>query len=177
MTESVSLTSLEMIYIDLTIPNLTITLKYNLPILIHHWTVFKQFIYHLCHFEVPFSVARAAIFGDAVIAPLGAPCVDVVTTAKRDLKAGEILDGLGHYMTYGLCENSDTVHSNRLLPIGLAEGCRLRHNVARDQVLVYDDVELPAGRLSDKLRQEQNARFFGATRSAYHGVSLANAAA
>ena len=61
MTESVSLTSLEMIYIDLTIPNLTITLKYNLSILIHHWTVFKQFIYHLCHIDKTVNVFRSGV--------------------------------------------------------------------------------------------------------------------
>ncbi|MBE7158789.1 MAG: NAD(P)-dependent oxidoreductase, partial [Rhodospirillales bacterium] len=76
--------------------------------------------YHLCHFEVPTTVARAAIFRDAAIAPGGAPCVDVIATAKRDLRAGEMLDGLGHYMTYGLCENAGIVHAQRLLPIGLA---------------------------------------------------------
>src|SRR5207245_3080692 len=58
--------------------------------------------YHLCHFEVPFTIARAAIFGDAAITPLGAPHVDVVAAAKKDLKAGEGLDGLGQYTTYGL---------------------------------------------------------------------------
>jgi predicted homoserine dehydrogenase-like protein len=117
--------------------------------------------YHLCHFEVPFTVARAAIFGDAAITPRGAPCVDVVAAAKRDLRAGEVLDGLGHYMTYGLCENAEIVHAERLLPIGLAEGCRLRRNVSRDQVLDYEDVELPPGRLCDTLRLEQDTLFFG----------------
>ncbi|UGA45897.1 NAD(P)-dependent oxidoreductase [Bradyrhizobium quebecense] len=117
--------------------------------------------YHLCHFEVPFTVARAAIFRDAAITPLGAPHVDVVAAAKRDLRAGEIIDGLGHYMTYGLCENAQVAHAERLLPIGLAEGCRLRRNVARDQVLGYDDVEIPAGRMCDALRQEQDTLFFG----------------
>ncbi|PDT76886.1 Gfo/Idh/MocA family oxidoreductase [Bradyrhizobium sp. C9] len=117
--------------------------------------------YHLCHFEVPFTVARAAIFRDAAITPLGAPYVDVVAAAKRDLRAGEIIDGLGHYMTYGLCENAQVAHAEHLLPIGLAEGCRLRRNVARDQVLGYDDVEIPAGRMCDALRQEQDTLFFG----------------
>ena len=117
--------------------------------------------YHLCHFEVPFTVARAAIFKDAAIAPLGAPRVDVVAAAKRDLAAGEILDGLGCYMTYGLCENAEVAHAQRLFPIGLAEGCRLRRDIARDQVLSYDDVVLPAGRLCDKLRLVQDATFFG----------------
>ncbi len=117
--------------------------------------------YHLCHFEVPSTVARAVIFKDAAIAPLGAPCVDVVATAKIDLKAGQTLDGIGYYMTYGLCENADVVQAERLLPMGLAEGCRLKRDIPKDQVLTFDDVEVPAGRLCDKLRAEQDAHFFG----------------
>jgi predicted homoserine dehydrogenase-like protein len=115
--------------------------------------------YHLCHFEVPISVARAVLFQDYVLSPLGGPLVDVVTTAKIDLKAGETLDGIGYYMTYGQCENSNIVHSENLLPMGLAEGCRLKRDVNKDQVLTYDDVELPEGRLCDKLRAEQNTYF------------------
>jgi predicted homoserine dehydrogenase-like protein len=117
--------------------------------------------YHLCHFEVPNTVARAAIFRDAAIAPLAGPCVDVVAAAKRDLRSGEIIDGLGYYMTYGLCENAGTVHADRLLPIGLAEGCRLKRDVLRDRVLSYDDIEVPPGRLCDALRLEQDTHFFG----------------
>jgi predicted homoserine dehydrogenase-like protein len=117
--------------------------------------------YHLCHFEVPTTVARAAIFQDAAIAPLGRPRVDVIAVAKRDLQAGEIIDGLGHYMTYGVCENAETVHAERLLPIGLAEGCRLNRAVARDEVLSYDDVKIPPGRLCDALRREQDVHFLG----------------
>jgi len=115
--------------------------------------------YHLCHFEVPLSVARAVLFQDAVMAPLAGPLVDVVTTAKIDLKAGETLDGIGFYMTYGQCENSEVVQAQNLLPMGLAEECRLKRDIAKDQVLTYDDVELPEGRLCDKLRAEQNAYF------------------
>lgn len=115
--------------------------------------------YHLCHFEVPLSVARAVLFQDYVLSPLGAPIVDVVTTAKIDLKAGETLDGIGYYMTYGQCENSHVVQEQNLLPMGLAEGCRLKRDIPKDQVLTYDDVELPEGRLCDKLRSEQNAYF------------------
>ncbi|WP_373498636.1 NAD(P)H-dependent oxidoreductase [Desulfococcus sp.] len=116
--------------------------------------------YHLCHFEVPLTVARAAIFHDAAISPMGRPCVDVVAAAKIDLKKGQTLDGLGHYMTYGLCENSDTVIRENLLPIGLAEGCTVKRDLSRDQVLTCDDVEFPAGRLCDQLRREQDGLFF-----------------
>jgi len=115
--------------------------------------------YHLCHFEVPLSVARAVLFQDTVMAPIKGSRVDVVTTAKIDLKAGEILDGIGYYMTYGQCENSNVTQAQNLLPMGLAEGCRLKRDIPKDQVLTYDDVELPEGRLCDKLRVEQNAYF------------------
>lgn len=115
--------------------------------------------YHLCHFEVPLSVARVALFGDAVLAPLGGPVVEVVTTAKTDLKAGTTLDGIGWYMTYGEAENADVVRAERLLPMGIAEGCVLRHDVPKDKTLTYDDVILPEGRLVDRLRAEQEAHF------------------
>lgn len=118
--------------------------------------------YHLCHFEVPLSVARAVLFGDPVLQPLGAPVVDVVATAKRDLAAGETIDGLGGYLTYGQCENADVTAAERLLPMGLAEGGRLRRAVPRDAVLTYDDVELPGGRLAVRLRAEQDRTFASA---------------
>ena len=116
--------------------------------------------YHLCHFEVPNTVARAVLFQDATLAPLDAPRVEVVATAKRDLEAGEVIDGLGGFMSYGLAENADTARTENLLPMGLAEGCRLRRALSQDSVLRFDDVDLPEGRLSDWLWREQMQRFF-----------------
>jgi predicted homoserine dehydrogenase-like protein len=55
------------------------------------------------------------LFNDAVITPELGPEVDVVATAKKDLQKGDIIDGLGHYMTYGQCENADIVHRDKLL--------------------------------------------------------------
>lgn len=116
--------------------------------------------YHLCHFEVPNTVARAVLFGDAAVTPRGAPRVSVVAAAKRDLAAGERIDGMGVYMTYGLCENFPAAREQALLPIGLAEGCLLRRDVPRDRVLTFADVELPEGRLVDRLWREQERYFF-----------------
>jgi predicted homoserine dehydrogenase-like protein len=118
--------------------------------------------YHLCHFEVPNTVARAVLFGDAALAPAGGPQVDVVATAKVDLEVGQELDGPGGYLTYGLAENHETVAAERLLPMGLAEGCRVTREVAKDAVLTNDDVEVPDGRLVDELRAEQDAAFAAA---------------
>jgi len=120
--------------------------------------------YHLCHFEVPMTVARAVLFQDAALTPLGAPCVEVVAAAKTDLRAGSLIDGIGHYMTYGLCENADKSEKENLLPIGIAEGCTLKSDIQKDQVLTYDDVILPEGRLVDRLRQEQ-AEYFKSVKS------------
>jgi predicted homoserine dehydrogenase-like protein len=115
--------------------------------------------YHLCHFEVPRTAARAALFEDATIAPVAGPRVDVVATAKTDLEVGDEIDAIGGYRTYGVAENSDIVARQRLLPIGLAEGCVLRKAMSKDQVVTYDDVDLPVGRLSDSLRREQAQHF------------------
>jgi len=113
--------------------------------------------YHLCHLEAPTTIARAALFGDRTCSPDAGHVVDVVATAKTDLGAGAVLDGIGWYMTYGQCENADTSIAEGLLPMGLAEGCRLKRDVPKDRVLTYDDVELPPDRLADRLRAEQVA--------------------
>ncbi|WP_432708684.1 NAD(P)H-dependent oxidoreductase [Pedobacter sp.] len=115
--------------------------------------------YHLCHLEVPSTIARAVLFNDATLTPIGKPYVEVVATAKIDLKAGDVIDGIGHYMTYGLCENADVSLSENLLPLGVAKNCIVKRNVPKDQVLTYDDVILPEGRLLDQLRIQQ-AEYF-----------------
>ncbi len=115
--------------------------------------------YHLSPIEAPMSVARAVIFKDAALAPLGAPVCDVVTLAKRDIKKGEILDGIGGFLTYGEIENSDVCLKDNLLPIGLADNCIALRDILMDTPITYDMVELPKNRLSDKLRKEQNDYF------------------
>jgi predicted homoserine dehydrogenase-like protein len=117
--------------------------------------------YHLVHFETPNSIARVVLFGDELAPPLGGPVVEVCAVAKRDLAAGEVLDEYGMYMTYGEAVNSDEMSAKRYLPEGLVEGCRLKRAIPKDQVLNYDDVELPKGRLADKLRAEQYRHFRG----------------
>ncbi|MGB6691518.1 MAG: Gfo/Idh/MocA family oxidoreductase [Terracidiphilus sp.] len=119
--------------------------------------------YHLVHFEVPSAIARVALFGDSLAKPIGGPVVEVCAVAKRDLKAGEVLDDYGMYMTYGEAVNADEMCKNRYLPEGLVEGCLLTRDVAKDAVVTYDDVELPPGRLADRLRAEQYRVFRGET--------------
>ena len=119
--------------------------------------------YHLVHFECPIAIARVVLFRDSVAPPLGGPVVEVCAVAKRALSAGEILDDYGMYMTYGEAVNADEMCAKRYLPEGLVEGCRLKRDVHKDDVITYDDVVLPPGRLADKLRAEQYRHFRGET--------------
>lgn len=115
--------------------------------------------YHLPHVQIVDTVARAGLFADATVAPIGAPVCDVLTIAKKDLAAGETLDGIGGFQCYGTIDNANVVRRDGLLPMGLSEGCRLKRDVPKDQPIRNDDVVFPTGRLCDKLRQEQDAHF------------------
>jgi predicted homoserine dehydrogenase-like protein len=115
--------------------------------------------FHLTHLETPLSVARAVLFSDATITPRGAPVADVLTTAKQDLAVGDVLDGIGGFTCYGVIDNAATTTAEGLLPMGLADGCRMVRDVPVDQPITYADVELPHGRLADKLRAEQHEHF------------------
>ena len=64
-------------------------------------------------------------------------------------------------MTYGEAAAVYEMSDGRYLPEGLVKGCILRRDVAQDEVITYDDVELPSGRLADRLRAEQYERFRG----------------
>jgi predicted homoserine dehydrogenase-like protein len=116
--------------------------------------------FHLPHIQIVSTIGRAVVLKDATVAPLGGPVCEVVTVAKRDLKAGERLDGVGGFCTYGLIDNTETVRGLQLLQIGLSEGCVLRNSVAKDTALTFDDVEEPTrDPLVKQLWQEQNAQW------------------
>jgi predicted homoserine dehydrogenase-like protein len=111
--------------------------------------------YHLLFFDIASSICRLIDFDDGVLVPLNGSVVDVITVAKTDLHPGDLLDGIGGFKSYGLCENHDQAITENLLPMGLSEGCVIKNRVLKDQVLTYDDVILPPNRLCDKLRAEQ----------------------
>jgi predicted homoserine dehydrogenase-like protein len=115
--------------------------------------------YHLPHVQIASTIARAALFQDATVTPVGAPVCEVATVAKRDLKAGEMLDGVGGFMTYGVIENADTFAAEGLLAMGVSGGSRLLRDVPMDTPIASADVALPDGRLCDRLRAEQAVRF------------------
>ena len=119
--------------------------------------------FHLPHIQIASTIGRAVIHRDATVAPMAGPVCEVVTVAKRDLKAGEPIDGIGGFCVYGLIDNSAAARAMGALPIALSQGCVMRHDVRKDQVLSFADVEAPAGRLTEALWKEQTARWPNAT--------------
>lgn len=117
--------------------------------------------YHLPHLEAPLTVARAVLFRDAAIAPMGAPVADVLTAAKCDLKAGTVIDGIGGFHCYGLIDEIQVARAGNYIPMSLIQGCKLRRDIQKDEIISYADVIVPTGRMCDRLREEQDRRFFG----------------
>jgi len=116
--------------------------------------------FHLPHLEIPITVARAVLFNDATVSPQGKPYTDVLTIAKKDLKAGETLDGIGGFTCFSLIENAALSYTSNLLPMGVSEGCVLKRDILKNTPLTYNDIQLPEGRTCDNLREQQKKVFF-----------------
>lgn len=115
----------------------------------------------LVHFEMPLTIADVVLDHLPLRAPTAPPVADVVAVAKRDLAAGEALDGIGGFSCYGLI---DTVHgASGLLPMALAEHARLRAPVARDHPVPLGAVELDDEATIVALRRRQDLLLGSAT--------------
>lgn len=113
--------------------------------------------FHLPHLQIASTIGRAVIHRDATVAPIAGPVCEVVSVAKRNLKAGERLDGIGGFCAYGLIDNASSAREMGALPIGLSEGCVLRRDISKDDVICVDDVDaIPEG-IAGTLWREQNA--------------------
>lgn len=106
--------------------------------------------YHLCHIEAMRSIAEACLDGVSLLKPDFGFQANVYAYAKRDLREGERLDGIGGYMCYGLIENARESELNHGLPICLADGALLQRRVSKDEKILLEDVEI--SRSSDAWR-------------------------
>ena len=88
--------------------------------------------YHLCDMETPLSAVLAQVYGEPTLIPLGQPVAEVFTVAKRDLKAGEVLDGFGGYTMYGEIDRASVVREQRLLPAGWPRAASFWSTCRRD---------------------------------------------
>jgi predicted homoserine dehydrogenase-like protein len=114
--------------------------------------------FHLIGLELSISVLSAALRGE----PTGSSTEwrgDAVSVAKRDLRAGEILDGEGGYTVYGRLAPAGVSHAGSMLPIGLAHGVRLTRDVRAGEVVAEHDVVLDPQGLAVRIRREMQADF------------------
>lgn len=116
--------------------------------------------YHLIGLELSVSVLRAGLRGEATGSPQGF-IGDVIAIAKRDLKAGEMLDGEGGYCVYGALRPANDALRRGLLPIGLAHRVKLKQAVAAGQPVHWLDVEIDEADPTVRFRREMEQRFGG----------------
>lgn len=116
--------------------------------------------YHLTSLETPISIARAYFDRIPTIAPLDKrPSSEVITVAKRDLKAGEKLDSIGGYTVYGSLETYEKAKAEKLVPVGLInENTKVIKDVKMGDTISYDDLLLDNSYIC-KLRREQDKMF------------------
>ncbi len=114
--------------------------------------------FHLIGLELTVSVLGAGLRGEATGAPTGFRA-DVVAVAKRDLAAGETLDGEGGFTVYGALRPAERALAEGGLPIGLAHGVRLTRAVPAGQPVRWQDAAIDASDETVRLRREMEAQF------------------
>jgi len=98
--------------------------------------------YHLASLETPLSAVRAVLYNEATIAPKGDIVTEVTTIAKKDLSAGEEIDGIGGFAVYGSVDKAEDARDKNLLPLGISDGAKLKKDVKKGEKLTLDMVEL-----------------------------------
>lgn len=113
--------------------------------------------YHLTSLETPITIAKTVIYNEGTISPkYDHPVSEVVTRAKRDLKAGQTLDGIGEFTVLGSIETYDTAKSQNLIPIGLInKNARVKIDIKKGDFMTYDMVDIDKTTEIYKLRMEQ----------------------
>jgi predicted homoserine dehydrogenase-like protein len=113
---------------------------------------------HMIGLELGISVASAALRHEPTGAPTGFRS-DVVATAKRDLKAGEMLDGEGGFCVWGKQTPADVSLAHELLPLGLAHNVKLKRDIAEGGALKWADVAYDPNDAAVKVRREMESAF------------------
>ncbi len=114
--------------------------------------------YHMIGLELGVSIAAAVLRGEATGSPTGFRG-DVVTTAKKDLRAGETLDGEGGYTVFGKLAPAAVSLDHNALPLGLAHGAKLIRDVPKDRMVSWDDVDADESLLAVRVRRELEDEF------------------
>lgn len=113
--------------------------------------------YHLWFIEAPLSIARAHLYRQPTLVPRDEPVAEVLTLAKRDLKAGERLDEYGGYTFRGLIDRAEVAGQQHALPVGLAPGAKVVRPLSAGDVITWEDVDVDETSAVVHLRRQQDA--------------------
>jgi predicted homoserine dehydrogenase-like protein len=118
--------------------------------------------YHFIGLEIGVSIGSVALDRRPTGAPFAGHRGEVVCATRTPLRAGTAIDGEGGYAVYGLSVSAETARRERLVPLGLATGLRLKHDIPADHRLSMADLEPPEREsFAWRLRREQDARLAG----------------
>ncbi len=112
--------------------------------------------YHLCSIETPITAAQAVLYGESTAHPMDHLTSECITIAKKDLRAGEVLDSIGEYCYRASIETAPVAKAGNMLPVGLAKGAVMKTDVPADTVITYDMVELNDSSVLLQLRRMQD---------------------
>lgn len=122
------------------------------------WTLYRP--YHLCNLETPLTVAKIVIDGEPTIIPLDGPVSECIAVAKRDLKAGETIDGIGGYTTYGSIATAQETYEKGYVVYALVnKNTRMKCDVKKGTLLTLDMVELDTSTQLYQVRKEQDKMY------------------
>ncbi|TVR67480.1 MAG: hypothetical protein EA427_13605 [Spirochaetaceae bacterium] len=122
-----------------------------------YYTLYRPF--HLCSVEVPLTVCQAVFYGESSGHPGGYLVTECIAVSKRDIDAGETLDGIGEFCYRGSVDLASVARDERLLPLGIAQGCRAVTSIPRDTAITYDMVEMDESSVLVDLRRIQDKLF------------------
>jgi predicted homoserine dehydrogenase-like protein len=122
-----------------------------------NYCLFRPF--HLCSIEVPLSAAQTVIYGESSGHPQYHLTSECITIAKRDLKAGEVLDGVGGNCYRVSIDHYAVAKKENLLPAGLAKGCVLTKNVNKDEPIANDVVQMIKDSVLRQVRKLQESLY------------------
>jgi predicted homoserine dehydrogenase-like protein len=129
-----------------------------------HYVLYRP--YHLTSLETPLSVAKACIDHMPTIVPRAGLVAETGTIAKRDLKTGERLDGIGGFTVRGTFISTKEAREKNALPMGLVDkNTVIQRGVKRGDLITYADVKLDENSLMLQLRKLQDALFLDGTKA------------
>jgi predicted homoserine dehydrogenase-like protein len=119
-----------------------------------YYTLYRP--YHLCSIETPLAVAEAVIYGESTLTPQSRVS-EVISVAKRDLKAGQVVEGIGGSDFFGRFYTYADAQAARGIPMGLTAGGAVLKDIRKDALLTTDNFQPDTSQFVYKLRQMQDA--------------------